>query len=287
MFARVWERPAMSSDGSNGISCAESGAVAPDSVVSTEPGENGADAAVGADGTSGAGAAAGVETASTAGRRRVAVFDFDGTSIQGNSPVLLVRYLQQRGMLRKRVVSRILAWAAAYKLRLPQNESWVRGLVFTAFEGRPVAEVDQFLYDFYDEKIDGRFRAVADEAMRAHAADGVDPLIVSATFEPIVRRAMEFHPIAGQVSTRMKVASDGTYTCEVEGLPVEGSEKICAIKRLCDERYGEGGWELAYAYGDHHSDSSMLSAAEHAFAVSPDRPLARTARVKGWTILEW
>lgn len=287
MFARVWERPAMSSDGSNGISCAESGAVAPDSVVSTEPGENGADAAVGADGTSGAGAAAGVETASTAGRRRVAVFDFDGTSIQGNSPVLLVRYLQQRGMLRKRVVSRILAWAAAYKLRLPQNESWVRGLVFTAFEGRPVAEVDQFLYDFYDEKIDGRFRAVADEAMRAHAADGVDPLIVSATFEPIVRRAMEFHPIAGQVSTRMKVASDGTYTCEVEGLPVEDSKKICAIKRLCDERYGEGGWELAYAYGDHHSDSSMLSAAEHAFAVSPDRPLARTARAKGWTILEW
>ena len=67
---------------------------------------------------------------------RLAVFDFDGTSIEGNSPVLLVQHLMERGMLRKRVIFRILLWAAAYKLRLPQNESKVRSLVFTAFEGR-------------------------------------------------------------------------------------------------------------------------------------------------------
>ena len=50
---------------------------------------------------------------------RLAVFDFDGTSIEGNSPVLLVQHLMERGMLRKRVIFRILLWAAAYKLRLP------------------------------------------------------------------------------------------------------------------------------------------------------------------------
>ena len=117
---------------------------------------------------------------------RLAVFDFDGTSIEGNSPVLLVQHLMERGMLRKRVIFRILLWAAAYKLRLPQNESKVRSLVFTAFEGRSADEVDRFLADFYDERIALLFRPEADAAMRAHAAAGDTVVVISATFEPII-----------------------------------------------------------------------------------------------------
>lgn len=227
------------------------------------------------------------ETGPAGGRVRLAVFDFDGTSIAGNSPVLLVQHLMRRKMLKKRVIFRILLWAAAYKLRLPQNESWVRGLVFTAFEGHPVAEVDKFLADFYDERIAMLFRPEADQAMRAHAAAGEAVVVISATFEPIVLRAMEHHPFQHQISTRMRVAPDGTYTREVEGLPVEGEEKLAAVRRFGDERYGADGWELAYAYGDHHSDRAVLGAAEHPRAVDPDRPLARTAREKGWEILRW
>lgn len=220
-------------------------------------------------------------------RAELVVFDFDGTSISGNSPVLLVRYLAARKMLAPSVLARIMAWAVAYKLRLPQNEAWVRGLVFTAFRGMPASEVDAFLRTFYDEVVAKRFRAAADEAMREHARLGRTVVVVSATFEPIVERARELHPFAFQVSTRMKKAADGTYMCEVEGLPVEGAEKLAAIRRFADARFGAGKWELAYAYGDHHSDRTILSAARTAFAVTPDRPLARTARKEGWRILDW
>ena len=218
---------------------------------------------------------------------QLAVFDFDGTSISGNSPVMLVRYLMQHDMLENSVVLRILLWAAAYKLRLPQNESKVRSLVFTAFEGRSAEEVDRFLADFYDERIALLFRPEADAAMRAHAAAGDTVVVISATFEPIILRAMELHRFSHQVSTRMRVDEAGCYTCEVEGLPVEGEEKIAAIRRYADERYGEGNWELGYAYGDHHSDCALLSSAKHAYAVTPDKPLARAARRKGWEILDW
>ena len=221
------------------------------------------------------------------GRVRLAVFDFDGTSIAGNSPVLLVQPLMRRRMLRKRVVFRIMLWAAAYKLRLPQNESWVRGLVFTAFEGHPVAEVDKFLADFYDERISMLFRPEADQAMRAHAEAGEIVVVISATFEPIILRAKEHHPFEHQISTRMRIAPDGSYTREVEGLPVEGEEKLAAVRRFGDERYGAGNWELAYAYGDHHSDRAVLAAAAHPRAVNPDRPLARTARESHWEVLSW
>ncbi len=218
---------------------------------------------------------------------RLAVFDFDGTSIAGNSPVLLVGYLAKQKMLSKRVLLRIMLWAIAYKLRLPQNESWVRGLVFTAFEGRPVVEVNRFLEEFYDEKIAPLFRPQADVAMRAHKEAGDVVMVVSATFEPIILRAMQRHPFQFQISTRMGIADDGTYTCRVEGRPVEGEEKLAAVRRMGDELFGAGKWVLESAYGDHHSDRAVLSAARHAFAVSPDRPLLRTARERGWTVLKW
>ena len=221
------------------------------------------------------------------GKMRLAVFDFDGTSIEGNSPVMLVSHLARRRMIGKRVTLRIALWGLRYKLRLPQNESWVRGMVFSAFEGKPVAEVDAYLARFYEDKIAKRFRAEADEAMRRHAQEGIVVVVVSATFEPIIIRAMQDHPIDYQISTRMKVAADGTYTREVEGLPVEGDEKLAALTRFADARFGAGRWEIAHAYGDHHSDRTLLKAATTAHAVDPDRPLTRTARRLGWEILDW
>lgn len=218
---------------------------------------------------------------------QIAVFDFDGTSIDGNSPVLLVTHLLKNKMLRKRDASAIAAWGAAYKLRLPQNESWVRGKVFSAFEGLPATQVDAFLTQFYDDEIEPIFRPAADEAMRRHVQEGHTVVVVSATFEPIVKRAMQLHPFQYELSTRMHVAPDGTYTRQVEGLPVEGAEKLAALTRFANKKFGVGAWEIHSAYGDHHSDRSILSAARHAFAVCPDRPLSRTARDQGWGVLEW
>ena len=51
----------------------------------------------------------------------VAAFDFDGTCIQGNSPVMLVRLVVHRRVYGPRWCT--LSWAFAYKTRLPQNEA--------------------------------------------------------------------------------------------------------------------------------------------------------------------
>ena len=142
---------------------------------------------------------------------KIAAFDFDGTSIRGNSPVLLVRYLLRDKLLGKRVTAKIASWGIAYKLRLPQNEAWVRGLVFTAFEGLPQREADEYLRAFYDEVIAGqdRFRPQADAAMRTLREQGVEVLVVSATFEPIIQRAQELHPFDGFIATKMAVDEHG------------------------------------------------------------------------------
>lgn len=218
---------------------------------------------------------------------RVAVFDFDGTTLSGNSPVMLVRYLVSKGMLSKSVVARIIAWGLAYKTRLPQNESWVRGLVFSAFHGRPVSWVNEFLWSFYGTHVAPRMRAQAVQAMRDHLDAGHVVVCVSATFEPIIAAAMVENPIQYAIATRMRVDACGCYTSQVEGLPVEGKEKLVALTSFADERFGAGRWELGWAYGDHHSDRALLAAAKHAFAVTPDRPLSRTAREQGYEVLDW
>ena len=222
-------------------------------------------------------------------KKRIAAFDFDGTSIDGNSPVLLVMYLARQKRLTLRVIVKIMMWAAAYTLHLPQSEAWVRGLVFTAFEGESKDVTDAYLSDFYDKVILGqdRFRYQCDEVMRKlHDAD-IEVLCVSATFEPIVRRACELHPIDASLSTTMCCDEHGCYTTQVLGECVEGDEKVAAINAYANARYGEGNWELTYAFGDHYSDIPMLEHALHPVAVNPDSTLKRRARKDGWDIVAW
>ena len=172
-------------------------------------------------------------------------------------------------------------------MRLPHNESWVRSQVFQAFDGMSKEQADAYMRQFYDDYIEPRFRPAAHMAMSDHAAAGHEVIVVSASFEPVILRAMELHPFVAQASTRMKVNPDGTYSREVDGLPVEGDEKLAAIKRVCDERYGKGGWRIVAAYGDHHTDEPMLAAADQAYAVTPNTKLERIAKARNWPILDW
>ena len=220
-------------------------------------------------------------------KTKIAVFDFDGTSIEGSSPSWLVNRLIFEHKISPLTSLKIGFWGIAYKWHLPQNESWVRGQVFRAFEGKPKEEVDCYLTNFYDKWIAHRFRPLADEAMQHCVDEGCSVVVVSASFEPIVLRAMESHPFQHQISTRMKVAEDGTYTRQVDGRCIEGEEKLIALKHWCDGHFGECKWELAYAYGDHHSDEPLLSAATHPFAVTPNTGMTKIAKERNWPILDW
>ena len=217
----------------------------------------------------------------------LAVFDFDGTCIRGNSPVVLVRYLACRGMIALDAVVRLIDWAVRYKMHWSQEEAFARRQVFTAFRGKPKGEVDAFLRRFCEERILPRFRPDAHASMLAHLEAGHAVVCVSATFEPILLRVAEAQPIQYHVSTRMQVDEAGCYTNQVEGLPVEGAEKVNALRRLADAAFGEGKWVLDWAYADHYSDFELLSRAAHPNAVCPKPTLKRMAKAEAWPILEW
>lgn len=218
---------------------------------------------------------------------RLAVFDFDGTCLDGSSTVHLVLDL-----LSKRKISILTGlktglWGIAYKLHLPQNESWVRSKVWQAFQGKPAKQVDAWLADYYDRVCEPLWRESARQAMRDHLDQGCTVVMVSASFDPIVRRCAQLHPVDYQVSTRMSVLPDGTYGNTVDGQPIEGPQKLVALRSFADSTFGPGNWVIEAAYGDHYSDKTLLEAAKHPHAVSPGPTLRRYAKEQGWPVLSW
>lgn len=218
---------------------------------------------------------------------RIAAFDFDGTCISGSSPKKLVTLLMKHSLINLYKAFRIGLWGLAYKLNLPKDAEGVRTRVFSAFKGLSAIRVNDFLCKFYHEKIAGLYRTDADAEMIAHLESGHVVVLVSASFEPIIASAMVDHPIQFALASRMRIDAQGNYTDEVEGLTTEGPEKIIVFTNFANKMFGEGNWELGWAYGDHFSDVTLLQAAQNPYAVTPDNKLRKLAEAEKWGILDW
>lgn len=228
-----------------------------------------------------------MKSSSERGIHRVAVFDFDGTCIDGQSGALFTTYLLKNGMMTLPRALRLGWWGIRYKLHLPYRQSEARELVFGALGGRAPEEVDALMHRFYEQELAPRYRADALDEVRRRAADGCVTLLVSATFDVIADAAAASLGMTAAIATKMRRDARGNYTGEVDGPVIAGDEKYRAVERWCDEHLGVGRWELAWAYADHHTDKDLLARAEHACAVCPGKTLRPVARREGWVICDW
>jgi HAD superfamily hydrolase (TIGR01490 family) len=226
------------------------------------------------------------DLASDSGPVRIAAFDFDGTLLEGHSPVRMIRRLVRCGIMSWGVALRILWWGVRYRLRMPVEQEEVRERLFKSLSHVPAAEADQIITDCYREDMRPLLRPRGLEAIREHKAAGARIVLASASFTPILKEAVRDLEADWFICTQMEV-KDGYYTGNVEGLPPEGGQKLVQLTAWADEVYQVDGWTLVAAYGDHWSDEPLLAAAQKAFAVNPDTGLERAAKREGWRILDW
>ena len=218
---------------------------------------------------------------------RLAVFDYDGTVISGQSGLLIARYMLSLKLMKKRHGARLFWWGLRYLLHLPHREAEARELVFKGLSHQQPADVDSFMRDFHDEVLAPLYRPKAVGEIAARKAEGCTVLLASATFSMLADIAADRLGVDAAIATAMERAGDGRYSGRVEGEVIEGEAKLAAIRSWADARFGADGWELAYAYADHHSDKQVLGAAEHPYVVSPGRAFRRYAEKRGWQILDW
>ncbi|MDO5118627.1 MAG: HAD family hydrolase [Coriobacteriales bacterium] len=217
----------------------------------------------------------------------LAVFDLDGTLVDGQSGALISTYLLSRNVVNPIAATRLAWWGVRYKLHLPQRQEEPREVILTALNRKLPDDIRQTMRDFHDEVIVPRYRPEAIPEVHQRKQEGCVTLLASATFHEVAERASEYLGMDGFVATEMEQDEEGVYTGLVEGPVTEGREKLNAVVKWADEHLGRANWYIAYAYGDHVSDMSLLATARHAFAVNPSYLMKLAARHRKWTILKW
>ena len=219
---------------------------------------------------------------------KIAALDFDGTLINGQSGSELVLYLISRKLMSWRLVLKVSWWGLRYKLRLPVEQSEVREDIFSLFTNTSSEDVSRFMHEFHDRHLIRLYTKDACDEVARLQAEGYYVIIVSASFLHIVLPAAEHVNADAVLATKMQHTKDGKgFTGKVEGLPIEGEQKVFAIVDFANKKFGEGNWVLDCAYGDHYSDWQMLDFAVNGYAVNPDTKMEDIAKKKNWPILSW
>ena len=220
-------------------------------------------------------------------RRPVAVFDYDGTMISGQSGKILALWLARQGYLSASVILRLILWGFRYKFHLPYRQDEARELIFSDLKSKDPQEVRDIMESFHHSVLKSEVRPRAMRELGYRKAEGCTCLLATATFSPITNAAARYLGFDGYIATEMETDDLGDYTGVVQGDVAAGQAKVDLVKAWADCHLGEGAWYCAYAYGDHYSDIALLSSAVHPCAVCPGPTLRKYARQHSWPIVDW
>ena len=161
-----------------------------------------------------------------------------------------------------------------------QNVAQGRGLDLIA--GRSVEALSEIAHATARDAVGSRLITTSLNRAREHISNGDEVWIVTASpksFAEVVAADLGF---TGALGTEVE-SRDGYATGNLVDEPLHGKRKVVAISALAKSK----GVKLSdcYAYSDSRNDIPMLNSVGHAFAVNPDRELAREAISRGWEII--
>lgn len=193
-------------------------------------------------------------------KRRVVVFDFDGTLTSRDSLAEFIRFAVGRW----RYYAGLLACSpvlAAYVLKLMPNYRAKERLFSHFFRGISQEDFVQLGKDFAEVAHPLMRLEVLDNLQR-HIADGAKVYVISASIEEWVRPIVSRYGVRNVLGTRVEV-SDGLLTGRFLTKNCYGSEKV---RRLLEVEPRREEYHLT-AYGDSRGDREMLSQADLAIWV--------------------
>jgi HAD superfamily hydrolase (TIGR01490 family) len=211
-----------------------------------------------------------------------ALFDIDHTLIAGDSALLFVRHLLQRGALGYRDLVPPLYYNLLYRLNLldiyavfRRYQSWVRG--------QPHAEMQALCSEWYLTRVRPLLYPEMAECVAEHRRAGHVVALLSSTTtyvaEPLARELGIEHLLVNRL-----LVADGRLTGEAVQPLCWGPGKAYWARRFAAEHAID--LEHSYFYSDSISDLPLLELVGHPRPVNPDRLLRRAARRRGWAIVD-
>jgi len=218
------------------------------------------------------------------GPKIAAIFDFDGTLIDGYSASTLYQYRLLHGDL-----GPFELWRTAQRMRGPTlDEDGFVELVhdgLKSWNGRPweeFLELGRQLCSGTPGGFIGNLFHDAWRLVRAHQGMGHTVVIATSATEMQVAPLAEQLEISDVLCTRLEVV-DGLLTGRVAGRTLWGPGKIAAVQEFAAEHEIDLTVSHAYANGD--EDVPLLAAVGEPHPVNPQPELAEVAQRAGWTPL--
>ena len=216
-------------------------------------------------------------------RPTAAFFDLDKTIIAKSSTLAFSKPFQAGGLISRRAVLRSAYAQFVYLVGGADHDQMekMRQFMSQLCAGWDVATVREIVADTLHNIVDPLVYDEAVSLIEAHRTAGRDVVVVSASGAEVVEPIAEMLGADLVIATRMEIA-DGKYTGEI-AYYAYAEEKARAVRELAEQR----GYDLAecYAYSDSVTDTPMLEAVGHAFAVNPDRELRKVAAAHDWPVL--
>ena len=209
--------------------------------------------------------------------RELALFDFDGTLLSGDSIVAYMRWARRNRLIGVGDFLSVCAGSIGFTLGLVSSEdSKTRALRFR--QDFPLQAREDMDRRFVREELLPKVYQKARETLRRHAEAGRVCLLVTASTENYMRYVSEDMGFHALLATPVDENGVVRHNCR-------GEEKIKRIRQWMEESGIEADLSASYAYGDSKSDLPMLLLCGHPVQVNPKRALRRAA--PGMPVEHW
>lgn len=208
---------------------------------------------------------------------KLALFDFDGTLIRGDSIARFSRFLFLRGFTGWGSMLRLLWQTLLWRLGKVKVED-VKSLALAPLKRLEAGRAEALCREFVQTFLVPRLYRDGVARLRAHAGQGDLVLLVSASPEVYLQHIREHLPVQAVIAT----GSNQDYQVTTN---VVREEKITQIRRWLAEQGLEVDWEASSAYGDSTNDLPMLSLVGKPHLVNPHQKAKK--RAPGIPVLRW
>jgi HAD superfamily hydrolase (TIGR01490 family) len=209
----------------------------------------------------------------------IAFFDMDYTLLDASSSLLYVRYLRQRGQLKRHQLLRVGWWALLYKLSM-MDLMKIMPRILNYAETTDAAELLAQSQAWFRNMVAPHIAPHAVECVRSHQQRGDQVVIISASSQFAVRPVAEALGL-DFLCTQLEVKDNRLTGGVIEPLCF-GEGKIVWARQYAEQH----GAQLSdcYLYTDSYTDRPLLELIGQPVAVNPDRRLRRLANQRGWPI---
>lgn len=209
----------------------------------------------------------------------LAIFDLDGTLLNGDSDYTWGQFLVEKGLVDTQV------YKEANDKFFKQYQSGTLDIFeYLAFSLAPLtqfskAELTALHQTFMQEKIQPMMQKKASELLKHHKDQGHFLLMITATNQFVTGPIGEALGMDHIIAPVPEIVND-QYTGKVVGIP---SFQAGKVTRLNDWLAETGhSMEGSYFYSDSRNDLPLLELVTHPVAVDADETLTNIAQERGW-----